>query len=135
MRQRQRADRDFYRTPKECVLLADKLMDSSLSWWECCAGDGAISSNLDKITYASDIYPMVDGIEKLNVLTCDKPKDVDVIRMLADILYTLNRLPEAIDNYKRLINLGQHDIKFYKNMDIKYYTILIHKLSTIKEKV
>ena len=79
MRQRLRADRDFYRTPKECVLLADKLMDDSLSWWECCAGDGAISSNLSKITYSSDIYPMVDGIEKLNVLTCDKPKDIDAI--------------------------------------------------------
>ena len=79
MRQRLRADRDFYRTPKECVFSADKLMDDSLSWWECCAGDGAISSNLSKITYSSDIYPMVDGIEKLNVLTCDKPKDIVAI--------------------------------------------------------
>ena len=41
-------------------------------------GDG-LSSNLSKITYSSDIYPMVDGIEKLNVLTCDKQKTLNII--------------------------------------------------------
>lgn len=79
MRYRERADRDFYRTPIQAVELADDLMDKSLRWWEPCAGDGAISKNLSGIVYASDIYPMIDGIETLDMLTCDKPSNVDAI--------------------------------------------------------
>jgi hypothetical protein len=79
MRKRDRADRDFYRTPVDAVLLAKDLMDPNLRWWEPCAGDGAISKNLSGVTYASDIYPMCDGIDKLNMLTCDKPANIDAV--------------------------------------------------------
>ena len=79
MRQRLHSERDFYRTPKECVELAKELMDDSLRWWEPCAGDGAINSVLPQVTFASDIQPLKEGIEKLDILTCDKPDDVDAI--------------------------------------------------------
>ena len=62
MRQRLHSERDFYRTPKECVELAKELMDDSLRWWEPCAGDGAISSVLPQVTFASDIQPLKDGV-------------------------------------------------------------------------
>lgn len=79
MRQRERADRDFYRTPVEAAELAIDLMDKNLQWWEPCAGDGAISSNVPGITYASDIHPMSNGIDKLDMLTCDKPDNVNAV--------------------------------------------------------
>ena len=79
MRQRLHSARDFYRTPRECVELAKDLMDGSLRWWEPCAGDGAISSTLPQVTFASDIHPLKEGIDKLDILTCDKPDNVDAI--------------------------------------------------------
>jgi len=78
MRNRIKADREFYRTPKEAVLLADKLMDN-LRWWECCAGDGAISNVLSKVTYASDIHPLAEDIDTLDILTCHRPDNVDAV--------------------------------------------------------
>ena len=78
MRNREVADREFYRTPIEAVLLADELMEDA-RWWECCAGDGAISSVLSKVTYASDIHPLARGIDKLDALTCSKPANVDAV--------------------------------------------------------
>ena len=75
-----REDRDFYRTPKECVELAGPLMNKESHWWEPCAGDGAISSHYPElITLASDIHPMKDGITTLDVLKCNKPSGVDAI--------------------------------------------------------
>ena len=74
-----REARDFYRTPRECVRLAADLMDRNLRWWEPCAGDGAISSFYDEIVFASDIYPMAQNIQSLDVLTCQKPESVDAI--------------------------------------------------------
>jgi len=78
MRNREVADREFYRTPTEAVLLANELMEDVL-WWECCAGDGAISSVLSKVTYASDIHPLAKGIDKLDILTCSRPNNVDAV--------------------------------------------------------
>lgn len=79
MRFRDRAERDFYRTPVPAVKLAQELMNPDLRWWEPCAGDGAISNNLSGITYASDIYPMTDSIATLDMLTCDKPENIDAV--------------------------------------------------------
>tara|TARA_Y100000589_G_C27176479_1_gene638967 strand:+ start:51 stop:1640 length:1590 start_codon:yes stop_codon:yes gene_type:complete len=45
-----------------------------------------------------------------------QPKDVEVITILADILYSLNRLPESIDNYKRLIELDQNNMVYYQKI-------------------
>ena len=47
------------------------------------------------------------SLEYLRRYLAYEPKDIEVIKILADILYSLNRLPEAIDNYKRLIELNQ----------------------------
>tara|TARA_R100001463_G_scaffold118098_2_gene173752 strand:+ start:163 stop:678 length:516 start_codon:yes stop_codon:yes gene_type:complete len=78
MRNRKTADREFYRTPKEAVLLAGNIMNN-VQWWECCAGDGSISNVLPKITYASDIHPLAEGIDTLDVLTCPKPNNIDAV--------------------------------------------------------
>jgi hypothetical protein len=75
-----RADRDFYRTPQECVELAAPLMDNALRWWEPCAGDGAISAWYSSlISFASDIHPLKPEIKKLDALRCDKPDGIDAI--------------------------------------------------------
>ena len=74
-----REDRDFYKTPAECVALASSLMDKNLRWWEPCAGDGAISSYYPEIVLASDIHPMGEGIEVMDVLNCPKPDHVDAV--------------------------------------------------------
>jgi hypothetical protein len=75
-----REERDFYRTPRECVELAGALMDNALQWWEPCAGDGAISGRYPElIAVASDIHPLANGIRQLDVLQCTKPTNVDAI--------------------------------------------------------
>src|ERR1700693_1173604 len=79
MRKRNREARDFYRTPRECVRLASDLMPKNLRWWEPCAGDGAISSFYDEIVFASDIHPMAQNIQSLDVLTCQRPEGVNAI--------------------------------------------------------
>jgi hypothetical protein len=79
MRYRAEKERnEFYRTPSQAVDLAIPLMDKELSWWECCAGDGAISNRLHT-TFASDLEPQADNIETLDVLNCDKPENVNAI--------------------------------------------------------
>ena len=76
----QREERDFYRTPPDCVRLASPLMDRNVQWWEPCAGDGAISrAYKDRIVLASDIQPMAPGIRKLDVLNCERPRKVQAI--------------------------------------------------------
>ena len=75
-----REERDFYRTPTDCVRLAAPLMDRKVQWWEPCAGDGAISrAYKDRIVLASDIQPMASGIRKLDVLNCERPRSVRAI--------------------------------------------------------
>ena len=69
---------EFYPTPIEAVDLAIPLMDKTLSWWEPCAGDGAISNRLD-IDFSSDLEPQAPFISTLNVLECDKPEGVQAI--------------------------------------------------------
>lgn len=69
---------EFYVTPPQAVDLAKPLMDNDLLWWECCAGDGAISNRLP-ITFASDINPQAENIQTLDVLECEKPKGVNAI--------------------------------------------------------
>ena len=56
------------------------------------------------------------SLEYLRRYISYQPKDITVIKILADILYNLNRLPEAIDNYKRLIELDQHKASYYYNI-------------------
>ena len=52
-----------------------------------------------------------------------QPKDVEVIKILANILYSLKRLPESIDNYKRLIELDQNNMKYYNKIASAYWEL------------
>jgi hypothetical protein len=91
---------DFYRTPIECVKLASDLMDENLRWWEPCAGDGAISSYYPEITFASDIKPVAKGINRLDVLRCDKPRNVDAIITNPPFFAAYDVLERALGEWK-----------------------------------
>jgi len=63
------------------------------------------------------------SLEYLRRYITYNPKDIEVIKILADILYNLNRLPEAIDNYKRLIELGENQSHYYHNIAKAYWDL------------
>jgi hypothetical protein len=100
MRKRERADRDFYRTPVAAVDLANDLMDHNLKWWEPCAGDGAISSRLENIVFSSDIHPMAKGIKKLDVMSCKKPTNIDAVITNPPFFLAYNILDRCLFEWK-----------------------------------
>ena len=70
----QRRERDFYPTPPEAVKpLIPHLPDGFFSYWEPCAGDGALIESLPGFCYAAtDIEPRQDNIVKDCALTGEK---------------------------------------------------------------
>lgn len=65
----QRNARDFYRTPRLAVLpLLDHLPDE-FTYWEPCAGDGALKDIIPGCRMASDIEPMRSDIRRFDALS------------------------------------------------------------------
>lgn len=63
----ERVERDFYPTPREAVLPLVTHLPRSFSFWEPCAGNGALVDHIESLTlgacyYASDIKPMAEDV-------------------------------------------------------------------------
>ena len=75
-----RVERDFYPTPIEAVKPLIPHLPSDFTYWEPCAGDGALVCHLVALNpgiwcaLRSDISPVHICIKKQNALPCEIPK-------------------------------------------------------------
>ena len=136
MRNRTKEKNEFYATPSEAVKLAIPLMNNSLKWWECCAGDGAISNNTSitaDIVVASDIDPKHEDIVMLNVLECDKPNNINAI--ITNPPFTLGHdiIKRALFEWKiPILVLMRVEYMAGKNrLDIRKHLTKIHIVSDL----
>lgn len=70
----ERVERDFYPTPREAVLPLIPHLPASFSFWEPCAGNGALIDHIEFLTRgacysATDIEPQSEDIGKADALT------------------------------------------------------------------
>ena len=69
-----RVERDFYPTPREAVLPLLPHLPEALSYWEPCAGDGALLQWIGAdMVWASDIEPRDFGIVEADALEESAP--------------------------------------------------------------
>ena len=76
-----RVPRDFYPTPMAAVLPLVPHLPRVFSYWEPCAGDGALNDHLQsqcRVTYAalSDVEPKGENIGILDALRPDPPSSL-----------------------------------------------------------
>lgn len=86
----ERAPRDFYPTPLEAMAgLLHHLPSTRFTYYEPCAGDGAMVRNMEiavpqaVLVGASDIHPLDKGIERVDIL-----KERPVGMVMADCVIT-----------------------------------------------
>lgn len=69
----ERVPRDFYPTPREAVLPLLPHLPHGASYWEPCAGDGALITWLSEAGHfcqgASDIEPRCEGVRRIDALS------------------------------------------------------------------
>lgn len=69
----ERVERDFYPTPREAVLPLIAHLPASFSFWEPCAGNGALVDHIESLTrgacyVASDIEPQAEDVVRADAL-------------------------------------------------------------------